>query len=97
MPRITIDQIDVASRRVLMRVDFNVPLTDDGRITDDRRIRTALPSIRSVLDRGGRLILMSHGGRPAGEGFEPALSLEPVAARLRELLGGVTVQFPSHD
>jgi phosphoglycerate kinase len=81
----TIDGIDVTGRRVLMRVDFNVPL-DAGRITDDRRIAAALPSIRSVVDRGGRLVLMSHLGRPSGTGFEPAFTLRPTATRLGELL-----------
>jgi len=94
-----IDQIDVRGQRVLMRVDFNVPL-DAGKITDDRRIRMALPSIRSVLERGGRLVLISHLGRPKGEGYEPELSLEPCAHRLDELLGDACrgqVRFPSHD
>ena len=81
----TISDIDVAGRRVLMRVDFNVPL-DGDRITDDRRIESALESIRSVIDRGGRLILMSHLGRPKGEP-DPSFSLRPVASRLGELLG----------
>ncbi len=85
MPKRTIDQVDVTGRRVLMRVDFNVPLEED-RITDDRRIVQALPTIRSVLDRGGRIVLMSHLGRPEGKGFEEAYSLEPVARRLGELL-----------
>jgi phosphoglycerate kinase len=95
----TIDQIDVASKRVLMRVDFNVPLKD-GEITDDGRIRAALPSIRSVLERSGRLVLMSHLGRPDGTGYQPELSLEPCAKRLTELLGDAVreeVRFPSHD
>ncbi|MBC8309739.1 MAG: phosphoglycerate kinase [Phycisphaerales bacterium] len=82
----TIEQIDVAGKRVLMRVDFNVPMTD-GEITDDRRIQMALPSITSVLDRGGKLTLMSHLGRPSGDGFEKAYSLAPIAKRLGELLG----------
>ncbi len=69
-----------------MRVDFNVPLRE-GRITDDRRIRMALPSIESVLDRGGSLVLMSHLGRPRGKGPEPAFSLAPAAERLGALLG----------
>jgi len=82
----TIRDIDSAGKRVFMRVDFNVPLKD-GRITNDRRIETALPSIRAVLDAGGRLVLASHLGRPAGKGFEDAFSLKPVAERLAELLG----------
>ncbi len=86
MSKKTIADVDVAGQRVLMRVDFNVPI-EDGAITDDLRIRMALPSIASVLDRGGSLVLMSHLGRPKGEGPEPAFSLEPVAARLAELLG----------
>jgi phosphoglycerate kinase len=95
MAKQTIDQVDVQGRRVLMRVDFNVPLAD-GVITDDRRIRMALPSIRSVIERGGRLVLMSHCGRPRGEGPEPALSLQPAARWLGDLLQR-SVQFPSDD
>jgi phosphoglycerate kinase len=86
MAKKTIADVDVDGRKVLMRVDFNVPLKD-GRIADDRRIRMALESIRSVVDRGGSLILMSHLGRPSGEGPEPDSSLEPAARRLAELLG----------
>lgn len=99
MAKKRIDQVEVRGRRVLMRVDFNVPLKE-GVITDDRRIRMALPSIESVLTRGGRLILMSHLGRPKGEGFEKDFSLEPCASRLAELLKGKVrggVKFPSHD
>ena len=84
--RPTIDSVDVAGRTVLVRVDFNVPLAD-GRITDDSRIVAALPTIRSILDRGGSCVLMSHLGRPAGTGYEAKFSLEPVGARLAELLG----------
>ncbi|MFN0010640.1 MAG: phosphoglycerate kinase [Phycisphaerales bacterium] len=91
----TIAQIPVASNRVLIRVDFNVPI-ENGVISDDRRIREALPTLKSVLDRGGSLILMSHLGRPEGKGFEAEFSLKPVAARLSELLGK-PVQFPSQD
>lgn len=83
-----ISDVDVENRRVLMRVDFNVPL-EDGRITDDRRIVQALDSIRSVINRGGKLILMSHLGRPKGEP-KPELSLKPVAVHLAELLGKPT-------
>ena len=86
MAKQTIDNIDVAGKRVFMRVDFNVPLDDNLQITDDRRIQMALPSIESVLQRGGRLILASHLGRPKGEA-KPELSLEPAAKRLGELLG----------
>ena len=82
----TIADIDVAGKKVLMRVDFNVPL-DGGRVTDDTRIVAALPSIRTVIDGGGVLVLMSHLGRPKGEGFEAEFSLKPAADRLGELLG----------
>ncbi len=81
----TIGDIEVGAQRVLMRVDFNVPLAD-GVISDDRRIRAAVESIHSVIDRGGRLILISHLGRPKGEGPEPAFSLRPCARRLSELI-----------
>ncbi|MCI0363660.1 MAG: phosphoglycerate kinase [Phycisphaerales bacterium] len=97
MAKKTIDQVDVASKRVLTRVDFNVPIDDEGKITDDRRIRQALPTIKSVIERRGKLILMSHLGRPEGKGFEPEHSLKPVAARLAELLPGVKVMFPGND
>ena len=90
MAKKIVSDIDVRGKKVLMRVDFNVPM-EDGKISDDRRIEQALPTIRNVLDRGGKLILMSHLGRPKG-GPEPKYSLEPVAARLGELLGK-PVQF----
>jgi phosphoglycerate kinase len=80
-----------------MRVDFNVPLDEDRKITDDRRIRMALPSIKSVIDRSGKLILMSHLGRPSGDGPESKYSLKPAADRLEELLEGVTVHFVPDD
>ena len=88
----TLRELDLRDQTVLMRVDFNVPLDDNGTITDDLRIRTAVESIKSVVDRGGKLILMSHLGRPKGEGVEPAFSLKPTAAKLGELLGQ-PVQF----
>jgi phosphoglycerate kinase len=80
----TVGDVDVRGKRVLMRVDFNVPL-EDGKITDDRRIVQAMPTIKSVIERGGRLILMSHLGRPKGAP-EPKYSLKPAAERLRELV-----------
>ncbi len=86
MAKKTIDAVDVAGKKVFMRVDFNVPLDDDLNITDDRRIEMALPSIKSVIDRGGRLILASHLGRPKGEA-NPKFSLAPAAKRLSEILG----------
>ncbi|EMI16953.1 phosphoglycerate kinase [Rhodopirellula maiorica SM1] len=86
MAKKTIDQVDVAGKNVLMRVDFNVPLDENQQITDDRRIRMALPSIKSVIDRGGRVILMSHLGRPAGKGDDAKFSLEPAAKQLAVLL-----------
>ncbi len=91
----TIEQIEVAGKRVLTRVDFNVPMKA-GAITDDRRIREAIPTIRSIIDRGGRAILMSHLGRPAGTGPEEGMSLAPIAKHLGGLLG-VPVGFPSND
>ena len=90
MSKLSLNDIDVAHRRVFMRVDFNVPLRD-GVITDDTRIEAALPSIRHVLDRNGRLILASHLGRPKGAP-EAKYSLKPVADRLQESLGR-PVQF----
>ena len=87
MAKISIDQVDVAGKKVLIRVDFNVPLNDELQITDDRRIQMALPSITSVLDRGGRVVLMSHLGRPKRDGNDQKFSLAPAAVRLGELLG----------
>jgi len=86
MPKKSIESVDVAGKKVLIRVDFNVPL-DAGTISDDRRIVAALPTIKSVIDRGGRAILMSHLGRPEGKGYEASHSMAPVAKRLGELLG----------
>ncbi len=78
---------------MLTRVDFNVPQADDGTITDDRRIRLALPTIESIVSRSGRAILMSHLGRPSGKRFEPAYTMAPVAERLAELMPGERVRF----
>src|SRR3954464_4715667 len=85
MAKKTVADVDVKGKRVLMRVDFNVPVAGET-ITDARRIVQAMPTIKSVIERGGRLILMSHLGRPKG-GPEPKYSLKPVAERLGQLAG----------
>ncbi|PHQ79875.1 MAG: phosphoglycerate kinase [Phycisphaera sp.] len=95
MAKKSIGAVDVSGKRVLIRVDFNVPLKD-GEITDSRRIEAALPTIKSIIDRGGKAVLMSHLGRPAGSGYESKYSLEVVAKKLAELLGKL-VSFPSQD
>ncbi|MCC6284588.1 MAG: phosphoglycerate kinase [Phycisphaerales bacterium] len=95
MPKKTIAAVDVRGKRVLVRVDFNVPL-ENGAITDDRRIAAALPTIRSIIDRGGRAIIISHLGRPEGTGYEAESSLKPCAQRLSALLARA-VAFPSTD
>ncbi|MBI2192101.1 MAG: phosphoglycerate kinase [Planctomycetes bacterium] len=86
MAKRSIHGLEVEGRRVLVRADFNVPLNDRGQITDDGRIRATLPTLEHLLGRSGRLILMSHLGRPDGRRVE-RYGLRPVAVRLRELLG----------
>ena len=86
MAKKSIADVECQGKVVLMRVDFNVPQDDSGSITDDRRIRMALPSIQSVIHRGGKLVLMSHLGRPKGNGPEPEFTLRPAAERLSDLL-----------
>jgi len=96
MAKKTIADVDVKSKRVLMRVDFNVPQDDSGAITDDNRILKALPSIRHVLGAGGRLVLMSHLGRPKGQDpkADRKWTLAPAARRLGELLGQEVIFAP---
>lgn len=89
----SVRDVDVAGRRALVRVDFNVPL-DDGRVADDTRIRAALPTIELLRERGASLVLVSHLGRPKGE-VVPELSMAPVGERLSELLGAPVRQAPA--
>jgi len=87
----TIDQLDVRGKRILVRVDYNVPLREDGTVANNQRITATLPTVQSILDRGGRAVLVSHLGRPKAA-FEAAYSLRPVAHELARVLGR-PVQF----
>ncbi|MBI4237190.1 MAG: phosphoglycerate kinase [Deltaproteobacteria bacterium] len=89
----SLQELNVHERRVFLRVDFNCPIKD-GRVTDDTRIRAALPTIEYLREQKARLILASHLGRPKGNGFEEKYSLVPVGERLAELLGGVDIVLP---
>ena len=91
----TLEDLQVEGKRVLVRCDFNVPMDDEGNITDDRRIVSSLPTIKYLMDNKARVILMSHLGRPKGQP-NPKFSLEPVAKRLSELLGK-EVTFAKED
>src|SRR5437870_7994898 len=88
----SIDELDARGKRVLVRVDFNVPL-EGARITDDTRIRAALPTIQALRKQGARVILVSHLGRPDGS-VKDSLRMQPVAKRLEEVLGGPVTTAP---
>lgn len=82
----SVEDLDVSGKKVLVRCDFNVPMNDKGEITDDIRIKSALPTIKYIIENGGKAIIMSHLGRPKGEA-KPEFSLKPISKRLSELLG----------
>ncbi len=90
MAKMTVQDVDVTGKRVLVRVDFNVPITEDGKVGDDKRITAALPTIQYLLEHKAKVILCSHLGRPKGK-FDPQFSLAPVGERLSELLPDVRI------
>ncbi|MEM8599302.1 MAG: phosphoglycerate kinase, partial [Bacteroidota bacterium] len=90
--KLALSDLDLAGKRVLVRVDFNVPLNEHGQVADDTRVRAAIPTLKALLDAGATPVLMSHLGRPKGEP-NPAYSLQAVGAHLDELLTGTRVVF----
>src|ERR1044072_73372 len=90
----TVDQLNFAGKKALIRVDFNVPLDASFNITDDTRMRAAIPTIKKILNEGGSCILMSHLGRPK-EGPSEKYSLKHLVKHLSQLLGGINVAFAS--
>ena len=92
-PMLLVEDLEVKGKTVFVRVDFNVPLTDQGEIRDDTRIRASLPTIRYLLAKGAKLVLASHLGRPKGK-FDPKMGLKPIAKRLGELLGRNVIMAP---
>src|SRR3954451_1850542 len=93
MNKMTVRDVMLQGKRVLMRVDFNVPMAN-GAVTDDKRIRATLPTIQYVLEQGAALVLMSHLGRPKGTGFEPEFSLKAASEALAGLLGKTVQMAP---
>lgn len=93
MKKLTIDKVELRNKKVLVRVDFNVPLDENQNITDDIRITSSLPTIKKIISEGGKAVLMSHLGRPKGK-VNPKYSLKPAAIRLGELLGKEAVLAP---
>ena len=97
MAKQTINDLDLQGKKVLVRVDFNVPQTKDGDVSDDRRIRSALPTLKHALDHGASLILVSHLGRPTGDPAADApFKMDRVAARLQELIGATRPEGGRH-
>ena len=88
----TIDSYNFAGKKAIVRVDFNVPLNENGEITDDTRIRGALPTLKHILEAGGALIIMSHMGKPKGE-VNPKLSLGQIKDAVAKALGVEEVKF----
>ncbi|HDH63098.1 MAG TPA: phosphoglycerate kinase, partial [Firmicutes bacterium] len=82
----TLKEVSLKGKRILYRVDYNVPLTDDGRVRDDTRIRATIPTLNYLLEKGGRVIVISHLGRPKGRRL-PSFSLKPISEKLSEIIG----------